>query len=337
MTVVYQYEENGDYKDYFNSITCAANSVGVAESSIRRALDKSNRKVKNYYWSTEQKVNLFSNTNLSRGEFSKVIKEIDEPYLPKILILDIETAPNRAYVWRLWKQNVYLDQIISNWFILTWAAKWVNNDTIYSEKLNEEEIYLEDDKRIMKKLWTMLDDADIMIAHNGNSFDIPKINSRFLINQLPPPSSYKQIDTKIIAKKQFGFESNKLDHLANQLGIEGKCDTDFTLWSKCMNGDQEAMEYMEFYNRKDVTILEKVYFKLRPYITGHPNLDMYYDDSQPHCPNCGSKSLIPEIDKKFYTQAVQYQLYRCKECNSLSRAKKGDKLMYKKQISAIPR
>lgn len=322
---VYQYKENGDYSQYFNKIIDAANSVKCNESTIRKAIDI-NKLVKGYYWSSEQKVNKFT-------EVKQSIRE----YFPKILLLDIETSPNRAFVWRLWKQNIHLPQIISNWFILSWAAKWLGASYITSERLYEEEVYLEDDKRIMKKLWNLLDQAEIIIAHNGNYFDIPKINARFLVNGINPPSFYKQIDTKIIAKNQFGFESNKLQHLADQLGIDGKMDTDFELWSKCMQGDEESLKYMEEYNRHDVEILEKVYLKLRPYIKGHPNMDMYYDDSAPHCPSCGSTNLKLEIDKKFYTQAIQYQLYRCSDCKSLSRAKKGDKFIYKKQISAIPK
>ena len=154
-----------------------------------------------------------------------------------ILIFDIETAPLKAYVWRRWNQNIYLDQTISEWYMICWSAKWLGSKEVFSECLTPNEIKIESDDRIVKKLWTLIDQADIVIAHNGKRFDVPKINSRFIMAGLPPTSSYIQIDTKEVAAKQFGFSSNKLDALAGYFNIEHKDDTDFELWVNCMNGD----------------------------------------------------------------------------------------------------
>lgn len=305
------------------SINEAALRMGCNESSIRLAI-KSKGNSCGFKWSTDI-------TNVDTNQQSK--QEIQH----KVLILDIETSPIKAFVWKLWKENVGLPQIISDWIMLTWACKWLGSDIILSDRLTSDEVKREDDKRIVKKLWSLLDEADIVIAHNGNSFDLPRIQTRFILHGLIPPSPYKQIDTKIVAKNQFGFTSNKLQHLANKLGIEGKYDTDFELWVKCLDGDEESLEYMEFYNKHDVEILEKVYLRLRPYIKGHPNIDIYYDDVLPHCPICGSHNVIFELDKKYYTQSLQYQTYRCQDCGGISRAKKGDKVLNKKVISSIPR
>lgn len=261
----------------------------------------------------------------------------EDTRMPKILIVDIETSPLKAYVWRLWKQDIYLDQIISEWFCLSWSAKWLYADTTMSAVLTPEEVKKEDDGRIIKQLWTLLDEADIVVAHNGNSFDIPKMKSRFILNDLPPTSPYKQIDTKVIAAKEFGFSSNKLDALARYFGFQCKLDTDFKLWAACMDGDVEALKYMETYNKYDVELLEKVYLKLRPYAKGHPNLDIYFDDKNVHCPHCGGIRLTLEVNKKFYTQSVEYNTYRCQDCGSVSRAKSGNKFFNKKAISVIPR
>jgi len=205
------------------------------------------------------------------------INKTDPHGLPKILLLDIETAPLRAYVWRLWKQNIYIDQIISEWFMITWAAKWLLEPEILSQRLSSKEILQEDDKRIVETLWHLLNQADIVIAHNGKSFDIPRIKSRFLLHGLPPTTFYQQVDTKEVAAKEFGFSSNKLESLARNFGIEGKSDTDFTLWSSCMDGDEDALKYMEEYNRQDVVVLEDVYLVMRPYIKAHPNYNLYID------------------------------------------------------------
>ena len=235
-----------------------------------------------------------------------------------ILIFDIETAPLKAYVWSRWKQNIYLEQTVSEWYMICWSAKWLGSEEVFSECLTPQEIKEEDDNRLVKQLWTLIDQADIIIAHNGKRFDTPKMNARFILAGLPPTSSYIQIDTKEVASKQFGFSSNKLDALAGYFNIEHKDDTDFELWVRCMNGEQEALDYMEKYNRKDVTILEEVYMNLRPWIKNHPNVGLYKEESDSVCPTCGSSNL--EKDGSFYyTSANKYKVLRCKACGAISR------------------
>ena len=251
--------------------------------------------------------------------YNNIKKEIPKKRNVNILILDIETSPLKAYVWSRWRQNIYLDQTISEWFMLCWSAKWLGEEEVFGERLNKQEVLHENDKRITTSLWKLLDQADIVIAHNGKRFDIPKINSRFLLNELPPPSPYKQIDTKEVSAKQFGFSSNKLDALLIYFGEERKLDTDFELWVKCMNGDEEALEYMLTYNKKDVTQLEKVYLKLRPYIKGHPNIGVYTMLEENQCGHCGSTSLIS--NGTTFTNISQYNTYRCTDCGAISRSR----------------
>jgi len=242
--------------------------------------------------------------------------------MPDILILDIETAPIKAYVWRLWKQDVYIDQIVSDWFMLTWSAKWLNDNNTISAKLTPEEALEENDKRIVTKLWHLLNEADIVIAHNGNSFDIPKVKTRFILHGLPPTTPYQQIDTKLIAAKEFGFSSNKLDYLGQMFGLGQKIHTEFSLWTRCLQGDPEALEEMRVYNVQDVILLEKVYMKLRPYIKNHPNVTLFDDIATAHrCPTCGGIHLIEE--DYYYTTVGQFQVYRCGDCKALSRGRKA--------------
>ena len=236
-----------------------------------------------------------------------------------ILIFDIETAPLKAYIWSRWKQNIYLDQTISEWFMICWSAKWLDSEEVFSECLTPDEIKEEKDNRIVKQLWSLIDQADIVIAHNGKRFDVPKINSRFIMAGLPPTSTYIQIDTKEVAVKQFGFSSNKLDALAGYFNIEHKDDTNFELWADCMKGNQEALDYMESYNRKDVVILEKVYLKLRPWIKNHPNIGLYQEKDNMICPTCGSKDL-KEDGSFYYTSANKYKVMRC-SCGAISRVR----------------
>ena len=235
---------------------------------------------------------------------------------PKILLFDIETVPLKAYVWSRWNQNIYLEQTISEWYCLSWSAKWLDEPEIISDVLTSDEVLVEDDRRIMLSLWKVLDSADIVIGHNCDKFDIPKVNSRFLIHGFPPTRPYQQIDTQKIVKQQFGFSSNKLDALAGYFNIEHKLETSFKLWKSCVEGNTEALKYMEKYNRKDVLVLEEVYLHIRSWIKNHPNVNLYKTMDSFKCPTCGGEHLVKE--GYYYTANNKYKLYRC-DCGALSR------------------
>jgi predicted RNA-binding Zn-ribbon protein involved in translation (DUF1610 family) len=241
----------------------------------------------------------------------------------KVLILDIETAPISAYVWGIWNQNVGTHQIQSDWFCLTWAAKRLFQDKVYSGKLKPKEVTIQDDKRIIEGIWKLVNEADIVIAHNGEKFDMPKLNSRFIINGLNPPLPYQQIDTLKHIRRQFGFTSNKLDYVNKLLNLERKKETNFELWERCMKGNATALSEMEAYNVQDVRILEETYLLIRAWIKPHPNMGLFILDEKEHrCPNCGSSEL--EIMGKTYnTTANVYELMRCSNCGASSRKRLG--------------
>ena len=241
----------------------------------------------------------------------------------KVLVLDIETAPIRAYVWGIWNVNVGTHQIQSDWFCLTWAAKWLFEDKVYSGKLKPKEVAEQNDKRIIEGIWKLINEADIVIAHNGEKFDIPKLNSRFILNGLQPPLPYQQIDTLKHIRRQFGFTSNKLDYVNKLLNLERKKDTNFELWERCMQGNASALSEMEEYNVQDVRILEETYLQIRAWIKPHPNMGLFILDEKEHrCPNCGSAEL-KEQGKNYNTTANVYTLMRCDNCGAASRKRLG--------------
>ena len=243
----------------------------------------------------------------------------------RILILDIETAPILGYVWGLWNNNLGINQIESDWFCLTWAAKWLFEDKIYSGAVTPKEAIAEDDKRIMKGLWELLNQADIVIAHNGQKFDIPKINTRFVIHGFIPPLPYQQIDTLLHIRRQFGFSSNKLDYVNKLLNLPRKIENEgMPLWVKCRKGDKEAIKIMHDYNVGDITILEETYLRLRPWIKPHPNLGLFILDTEQHrCPTCGSNDLKDE-GKRYYTTANAHTTMRCNNCGATGRKRLSD-------------
>lgn len=242
---------------------------------------------------------------------------------PKILIFDLETAPMSAYVWGRWNQNVSLNATISEWFVLCWSAKWLYSDYIMSDKLTSTEAIEEDDSRIMNSLWTLIDQADIIIAHNAKRADVKWMNTRFVLNGLVPPKPYHIIDTLEVAKREFKFSSNKLDALAGYFGIEHKMDTDFNLWKRCLKGDAEALNYMCEYNKKDVEILENVYLNIRPWIKNHPNVGNVSECSDNRCTYCNSKHITEIKDKYYFTSIGKYKLYRCDYCGGVSRGREN--------------
>lgn len=236
----------------------------------------------------------------------------------KILLLDIETAPILARVWRVWQENISLEQIKKDWFILCWSAKWLNSNEVIGERLTGKQAKHGDDKPIMKTLWKLFNEADIIIGHNGDDFDVPKVRTRFILNDLPPTSPYRTIDTVKIARKQFSFTHNKLDYLAQQFGFDRKLKTDFSLWIKCVEGDDKALQYMLDYNMKDVLILEEVYLKLRGYTKAHPNVNMFQPELD--CANCGSIKIKP--NGYYTTQVNKYRSWLCGDCGAYSRETK---------------
>ena len=150
--------------------------------------------------------------------------------------MDIETLPIIAYTWGAYDQNLNIDSIIKDWVILGWSAKWLDDEKVISEILTSKEAVERNDERIIKDLWKLLDDADVVVAHNGKSFDIPRCNTRFMYHHMGPPSSYKVIDTLVASRSAFGMTFNKLDYIAKYLGAQRKRETDFQLWVDCDHG-----------------------------------------------------------------------------------------------------
>jgi DNA polymerase elongation subunit (family B) len=202
--------------------------------------------------------------------------------------------------------------------MLTWSAKWLYGTNIMKDKITPHEVKRFNDYRIVKSLWDLVNEADIVIAHYGDNFDIPILNSRAIINGLPPFSIVNTIDTKKVASKQFRFPSNKLDALGEYFGVGKKIKTDFSLWKRCLNGEQSAIDEMSIYNDHDVVLLEEVYLKLRPYIKSHPNVGLYLESDVPVCASCGNNHL--HIEGNYYTNTGRYTVYRC-ECGSMSRVR----------------
>lgn len=237
----------------------------------------------------------------------------------KILLFDIETLPMKAYTWKLFKPMLSYTNIIEDWCCLSWSAKWLFDSEMMGDVLTSSEAVKRDDKRIMQSMWSLLDDADIIIGHNAKSFDVKKLNTRFIMNGLKPPLPYQVIDTLEISRKYFSFSSNRLDYLGQLMKNKSKIETNFELWKKCDNGDEESLGYMMKYNHQDVLLLEEVYLELRPWIKSHPNLAVYMETDKESCPSCGSEQLTWK--GHYATQSGKYAAFRCDNCGTIGRCR----------------
>lgn len=238
---------------------------------------------------------------------------------PRILIWDIETSPMLGNIWRMWKENISLNQLREDWMIISWSAKWLGSD----EVLYADCRHSMDDKQILIQLKELLDTADWSITHNGDKFDLPKVRARMVIQGLEPFAPVRSIDTCQQAKRVFGFTSNKLEYISNVLAPEMKKSKHlkfpgFTLWEECMKGNPEAWNEMEEYNKQDVKTLEAVYLAMRPWMTQHPNFALHDDTTEEaQCPKCGSTHLHKRGFS--YTGVSKFQRLRCVDCGSWSR------------------
>lgn len=237
----------------------------------------------------------------------------------KVLIFDIETSPMLAYVWGRRDQNIAPNQLHSDWYVIAWAAKWLDepaSSVIYRDQRNAKN--LEDDKAILKPLWKLLDEADIVITQNGKNFDTPKLNTRFILHGMNPPSPYKHLDTYQIVRSVAKFTSNGLDYLANKLCIKYKKlphskFPGFSLWTECLARNPAAWTEMQRYNIHDVLATEELYHKLRAWAPARmPPVYVVADPAQ-QCGTCGTTGKMQHQGSRNTKTRIQKR-YKCSNC-----------------------
>lgn len=238
----------------------------------------------------------------------------------KVLTLDIETKPIQSYHWGLWQQNIGLNQIVEDQSVLSFSAKWLHeNRVMYQDTFRQRN--QGDDRKLMKYIWNLLNEADIVVGQNHERFDLKKLNARFIKHGMLPPSPVRTIDTLNVAKRHFGFTSNKLEYMTELLCKKYKKlkhgrFPGFELWAHFLNRNEDAQKEMQEYNEQDVRATEELYLLMRPWIKGHPNVNLYlpqgsFDEA---CPHCGSHNLKRKGFRT--TQLGKYVRYRCEDCGA---------------------
>lgn len=233
----------------------------------------------------------------------------------KILGIDIETAPNTVHTWGLYKQNIGESQILQTGRVMCYAYRWFSNPDDETKFVSEWGVGHEE---MVRRAHELLTQADAVVHYNGSRFDMPMLNREFIKYGLMPPATYTDVDLLRTAKRKFRFASNRMDHLLRELGIGRKVrHQGHEMWVGCMNGEPEAQEEMEEYNRGDVDRMADLYKAMLPWISTHPNHALYQDTDRPTCPNCGGTHLQSRGYRRTKTQ--QYRRFQCQDCGTWSR------------------
>lgn len=225
--------------------------------------------------------------------------------MPKILVFDIETSPAKSYHWRMFKENISIDQLIEPTRILCVGYQWFGEPEVYT--ISSWEV---GEEAMLREMHRLINEADAVVGKNSIKFDIAHLRTWFIKYGLDPLPQLTHIDLEKILKYHFKFQSNKLDYVAEFLGVGKKVDTGgFKLWRKVMEGNEVARKKMLRYCAHDVRITGRLYKKMRGWIPDHPAIRALGSEA---CPTCQSHKT--QKRGKRYTRCFEIQRHQCTEC-----------------------
>lgn len=229
--------------------------------------------------------------------------------MSKILFYDIETSPNVVYSWTTGnKVRLTHDNILKERQIICIAWKWEDGKKVYSADWGSDQ----DDRRVLKAFLPVIQEADVIIAHNGDRYDLRFMQGRLAYHNLPPIAP-ATIDTLKQSRKAFFTNSHKLDYLGQFLGLGRKLDTGgFGLWKDVMSGSGPALKKMVRYCRQDVRLLESVYHKIKIYAPQTIHIGLLKGGDHSCCKACGSPQT--RLSGTRIMSTIRYQCRRCASC-----------------------
>lgn len=251
------------------------------------------------------------------------------------MLYDLEITPSLAWVYDFYDANVV--KLERESYIMCFSYNWYTEQGVHNVAQPDFARYREapyDDSQVVRALWSLMDEADVVVAHNAKSFDNRVANARFMEWGLGPPSPYQTVDTLLAARRFFRFGQNSLSALCERLEIGSKPGhTHGMLWRDCVAGDMTAWEKMKVYNNMDVQLLGQLYDKLRPFITNHPNLATLMGGAEYTCPKCGGMHL--QSRGFAYTATGTFRRYQCMDCMSWSRERLVEKGTRPQMVNAL--
>lgn len=228
----------------------------------------------------------------------------------KRLFFDIEVSPNVIFSWNVGRKiNVGYENILKERAVICICWKWEGNDKVYSLQWDNGS-----DKKLIKEFVSVLLEADEIVGHNGDNFDLKWVRTRCLLHGVKSLPEFKSIDTLKIARKKFRFNSNRLDYIAKYLGMGGKINTSFDLWKNiCLSNNKKSLSDMVKYCKGDVLLLEKIYNKLSGFEPAKTHAGIYVGNEKADCAHCGCEKTI--ISRRMVSAAGTPRLQlRCTEC-----------------------
>jgi uncharacterized protein YprB with RNaseH-like and TPR domain len=233
----------------------------------------------------------------------------------KRLYFDIETSPNIGFFWTAgFKLNISTESIIKERAIICICYKWEEDKVTHSLNWDSKQ----NDKKMLQDFIKVANEADELVGHNGDKFDLAWIRTRCLFHRIDMFPTYTTIDTLKVARSKFKFNSNKLNYIAKYLGIGQKIHTDYDLWKDIvLNKDKDAMDKMIKYCKMDVILLEKVHKELSLHIPAKTHYGVIFGGDRGSCPECGSDDLVRNNKRVTASGLVKIQL-RCKTCGKFS-------------------
>lgn len=230
----------------------------------------------------------------------------------KRLFFDIETSPNIGLFWEAgYKKNIDYSNIIKERAIICICYKWEESKEVFEVHWDSKQC----DKALLQKFIKIANDADELIGHNGDRFDLAWIRTRCLYHNIDMFPNYTTIDTLKIARSKFKFNSNKLNYIADFLGIGQKIKTEFGLWKDIvLHKDKKAMDAMIKYCKKDVVLLEKVFKAIKGHIAPKTHFGVKFGGDRGSCPECGSDEIMRNAIR-YTASGVKKITYKCRTCH----------------------
>ncbi|MDO8610680.1 MAG: ribonuclease H-like domain-containing protein [bacterium] len=257
----------------------------------------------------------------NQTDWEKLLSNKDRNDSPKILAIDFETTPLKAYTWGPKYETNLLD-IFEHTQILSFSCKWIGGQQITRGWMDYRGYKpgVENERPLIDDLVKLINQAHIIIGHNCKQFDLKILNARLAFYKIPPLSPLKVVDTKTEAKKYFRLPSYSLDDLCNFFGIPRKLHHEgFPMWLGCKAGNKKDWQKMLEYNGHDVKIQEILYLRLRPFMKSHPNIGIFKDGLV--CPNCGEDQL--KWEGWYRNKTTKYHAFSCKKCGAWGRDTKN--------------
>lgn len=234
------------------------------------------------------------------------------------LFFDIETSPNICAVWSAgWKVRVSGQSVLRERQIICISWKWEGNDKVYHAKWDRDKGD-QADKKMLETFKKVLEEADEVVGHNVDRFDLPWVRTRAMIHGIILPTDIITYDTLVQARRKFRFNENTLDYIAKLMGLGGKTKTEFTMWLDLLQGTKNLanarLKEMIDYCDEDVRQLEGVFNKLNLFVSHKVHYGVLNGNEKWSCPESSSTNVKLRKYRTTKAGTVKAEMY-CEESN----------------------